>query len=659
MAQALLHVALGPVQDFIAAARRTRDLWFGSHVLSEVSKAAARAIRDACPGGLVYPVPDLDGRDVLAGADGMFQRVDGALALTIPSPNKLWAVVPAAEADAIASAAHAAAKAQWKAFADKVRGRDRPGDRLIDPARVPEWHEQVDRLLEVFAAWRPLPDDGDDAFVDARSALMGAVEEAKTLRAFTQWSAPRGAPRQSSLDAERYGVLARDAHDQRSGRRYRIAGQETLSAVDLVKRAGGEPEQFVPVTNIALAPWHAAARESHPKAWQALEGAMGAFADAAGKDVHGFDRTGKVPRETLEAGCWTMLFDAQIFLENRARKTLEEAIGPYGHEKPRARPATAVAAEAAIAALLGAVRRPPVPYVACLMADGDGLGKVLEGLGPDALVAASKELCRFSVAASRIVDFHHGLPIYAGGDDVMALVPLQTAAQCAADLEAAYDRIVGEVLRGHGARASFSVGLGIGHVLDPLRDLLDLGREAERLAKGNDLPLSQQRRALVVVMEKRGGQRRTWRARWPLTRGGVQPTDRITAAVRRLRAGRLSTSKLFELDDLLRRMEVRAPRPHVEPKPPPLSAEESSDLTQTLVTLTRRILARSEGQGGTREGSALTPAEVGLEFDDLVDHAAARRRLSDWVELHVIARLLSDATYAEPEAYPGAKEAAS
>lgn len=42
----LIIVHIGPVQDFIATARRSRDLWFGSWLLSELSKAAARSIVD-------------------------------------------------------------------------------------------------------------------------------------------------------------------------------------------------------------------------------------------------------------------------------------------------------------------------------------------------------------------------------------------------------------------------------------------------------------------------------------------------------------------------------------------------------------------------------------------------------------------------------------
>src|SRR5829696_1712564 len=40
----VLILTLGPIQDFIETARRTRDLWFGSWLLSELSKATAEAI---------------------------------------------------------------------------------------------------------------------------------------------------------------------------------------------------------------------------------------------------------------------------------------------------------------------------------------------------------------------------------------------------------------------------------------------------------------------------------------------------------------------------------------------------------------------------------------------------------------------------------------
>jgi hypothetical protein len=53
--QSLLLITIGPVQEFIAAARRSRDLWFGSWLLSELSKAAAI---NSCTGPIVISSSD-------------------------------------------------------------------------------------------------------------------------------------------------------------------------------------------------------------------------------------------------------------------------------------------------------------------------------------------------------------------------------------------------------------------------------------------------------------------------------------------------------------------------------------------------------------------------------------------------------------------------
>ncbi len=50
----LISVAIGPVQDFIASSRRSRDLWFGSWLLSEISRAAAEFVIEK-NGELIFP----------------------------------------------------------------------------------------------------------------------------------------------------------------------------------------------------------------------------------------------------------------------------------------------------------------------------------------------------------------------------------------------------------------------------------------------------------------------------------------------------------------------------------------------------------------------------------------------------------------------------
>jgi CRISPR-associated protein Cmr2 len=64
MNSAVLVFSLGPVQSFIAEARRAADLFTGSTILSELAKAAAQAIGT---GKLVYPasVEDVNVPNVL------------------------------------------------------------------------------------------------------------------------------------------------------------------------------------------------------------------------------------------------------------------------------------------------------------------------------------------------------------------------------------------------------------------------------------------------------------------------------------------------------------------------------------------------------------------------------------------------------------------
>ena len=54
----VLAISLGPVQDFIASARRCRDLWFGSWLLSELSKAVAASLPQTSQP--VFPPPGTD-----------------------------------------------------------------------------------------------------------------------------------------------------------------------------------------------------------------------------------------------------------------------------------------------------------------------------------------------------------------------------------------------------------------------------------------------------------------------------------------------------------------------------------------------------------------------------------------------------------------------
>ena len=50
----LITISIGPVQEFIASARKLRDLWFGSNFLSELSKTVARSLQEQ-QAELIFP----------------------------------------------------------------------------------------------------------------------------------------------------------------------------------------------------------------------------------------------------------------------------------------------------------------------------------------------------------------------------------------------------------------------------------------------------------------------------------------------------------------------------------------------------------------------------------------------------------------------------
>lgn len=109
----LLLVTFGPVQDFIAQARRTRDVWYGSHLLSELERAAARALVD---GGAKLIFPSLQAGDAQLVACLAPLRDDTTPPQNIA--NKLLAEMPdGVEPQQLATAARKAVANYWR---DKV-----------------------------------------------------------------------------------------------------------------------------------------------------------------------------------------------------------------------------------------------------------------------------------------------------------------------------------------------------------------------------------------------------------------------------------------------------------------------------------------------------------------------------------------------------------
>lgn len=113
---ALLALAIGPVQGFIASARTTSDLWAGSHLLSRLAWEAMNPVcEDLGPDAILFPrlrgVPQVDLwlRDrmnlpdaLFSGCEWMKRGSDANPLFSAALPNRFVAVVPASRAQDIA-----------------------------------------------------------------------------------------------------------------------------------------------------------------------------------------------------------------------------------------------------------------------------------------------------------------------------------------------------------------------------------------------------------------------------------------------------------------------------------------------------------------------------------------------------------------------------
>lgn len=486
MSEHLLAMAIGPVQDFIAAARRTRDLWFGSHVLSEISKAAAKAVADQVGlEALIFPAPQA--ADELAPYD-----TEAKLAVA----NVILARLPSGAVPAdVAKAAQRAAQTRWREFAEKAK-------QCAGQIREDVWHDQVDDVVEFYSAWAALPSVAE--YQATRKLVMRLLAGRKACRNFAMAKGRAKLPK-SSLDGARETVLFENT--KKSGR-LPLADGEQLDVVGLTKRLARVSQSYPSVARIAADPWlrMLAKSESHISEFNDL------------KDVcERLVRDGVLSRSEMSSQ--TFPYDGTaVFLSRHA--DLAKETGQSNDSQT----------QADLKALAGVVRQftrsigkdglgEPSPYLAILVADGDRVGAAISQIAsPDDHRRFSRELSSFAERAKQVVRDANGVCVYAGGDDVLAFVPLDTCLKCARDLHSEFVSLMGNGnwKTDDGNLPTLSVGIAIGHFMEPLEDLLGFGRAAEQAAKRGLAPGSGEveRDALAVVVRTRGAAPISVRDNW-------------------------------------------------------------------------------------------------------------------------------------------------
>jgi CRISPR-associated protein Cmr2 len=543
-----LHLSLGPVQGFVAQARRTRDLWAGSFLLSWLAGQAMAALPDA-PGRVRFRHPAAD-------KDPLYRAIRyGEPCPYEPSlPNEFAAEIdagvafdPRACADRVHACWRGLATLVWRRFLQGRLGADEPRageiwNRQVGTASapgpfwevawvlVPEERDRDDWLTrrKLWRTWREgeAPEAGD------MCTLMGDWQEISghtrtrrdsRLRQREFWERVRG-----SLAAELRGGGSRGKElvEMREG--------ERLCAIALVKRLfpllppdelataigwsapaprGSAPrparrvaDSYRPSTAyLAAAHWLERAQAHAP-------GACREFAALARQATPALAAGERHSRLGLRVGDLAPL-DGKLFFEGSYRQTRTELPGLPDDRKAamldllaRIRKAPLGAAPAAAAAddgeaPLDAVGAPS-PYYAVLRMDGDETGRLLAE-HPRELPEA---LADFADAVRQTVRGRHGELVYAGGDDLLALLPLEDALPAAGDVRGLWRKKVASRIEG----ATISAGVAYAHYEVALRwALAEAGHLLDDVAKG-----ANGRDSLAVSVFGRNGRMLEWASTW-------------------------------------------------------------------------------------------------------------------------------------------------
>ncbi|MEN9866836.1 MAG: hypothetical protein RL748_2426 [Pseudomonadota bacterium] len=505
------HFSIGPVQEFVNQARRTNDFWGGSFLLSWLAGVAMLCARNqrAQP---VYPLPPDDYLDWLAGIKR--PQPGNLLAKVGAIPNRFCMRV---DADFDPLQVEQAVHAAWVALCGHTRDQIF-GSTTLSPAVQAVWQRQIldqpSRLWEI--NWLITESEKPQAFNPRkhwRSHGRGQ-EGAPFCALMAGWQALPLSEEELQAASQQGYHLTRDAELETDRAARSNNTPENLCAPALIKRhfaksfasfnapqlglQGWALPPNAPSTHyLAAAPWLAAMVATVSPQQLAAHEALAARLGVAGDEAQTRLRMVQQAKQAHAHQADACSLNAPFWFDN---------------EVSNAKLPSADATQAlltSLRALYSATGARPANHYVLLLMDGDQMGKMLKRV-PEQVAGALKQ---FTDRVPGIVDEHSGFLVYAGGDDVLALLPAPVALACAWALRQAYLKAFADAFTTAPPNlppASISCALLYVHSKTPLTPLLAGAHTLlDEVAKGQC-----GRDSVAIQVWKRSGLNLTFAQKW-------------------------------------------------------------------------------------------------------------------------------------------------
>ncbi len=442
----LFLFTIGPVQSFIKQARKTRDLYAGSQMLSELVAKGITTCEQAAKTQdatveRIFPYFELD--KIPESLPNRFIVIIDFLAE--PSATQLRALAGNSE-----GGVEYAVRECFKEMAKKA----------LENARVnvpPKgFWPQIEQHLDIHWAFQPITEKGYKSAYLELERLLGAV---KNVRPFGQYQYQDGVPfgergRKCSLDGENNALFFGQGSNKNyvnfnEGVTIETANEnEGLSAVSFVKRY-----------------------------WKEVK-----FPSTAGIATMNLNFD-----DEFKPDCLLLHFngasnvDEQLYFEENLTEQYfgKNGLSKYVPSLPNIRDTHKK--------IFG--RKKLCSYYALIAFDGDSMGKWLSGAqlpeGTDLEAfhqKLSQRLSLFAEKAKAIVDTqNYGKTIYAGGDDYLGFINLQYLFEVVQELrEAFHEKVNGDEAD---MKLTFSAGIVVAHYKEPLGMVVQKARDMEKAAK--------------------------------------------------------------------------------------------------------------------------------------------------------------------------------
>lgn len=524
MSQHLYIFTIGPVQSFIAQARKAQDLHAGSRLLSElvrrgVTNFQCEAENYTYQPTLIFP--------------NNWEDKNASL------PNRFIAKIEASNIEQsklkkLGNDCKEAIKNEFIIIAEETLGKH----------YSTEVAKQIDRHLEVHWAALPIKTDYKTAYLELES-LLGAV---KNIRPFEQLNSGDGeVGRKCNLDGENNALFYHGdpaliwLNEKRGAKHlrndFRLNPGEAISAVSFLKRKYQNSQSFPSIAEIAL-------MEAIEKTKNDSGTCLFEFEQLC-RDKHGFISICLKNEKEIHLGNdlerLNTNFDYQlIYPENVNTKN-------FPHTKQR---------EYAVKITDNLSRHLKDKHYAMIMFDGDKMGKwlsgentthdgkELEGFHKD----FSSLLSQFAESVNEILE-GKGRVIYSGGDDFLGLVNLHHLFPVIRGLREKFHKEVNDKIanKQEGKHLTFSAGIVITHYKTPLSEVLQKARQMEKKAKHKE---SGDRNAFVISVIKHSGEIQEAIYKWDADKNspnGCSNWDAIETVFKQLKSGDFSNKFITSL----------------------------------------------------------------------------------------------------------------